>query len=111
MEYLHKHKTKLNRYNYINNLIILSIFVLSILTILYAYYTESSNIKTAILIISNIIIVILFEMSIWIDYKKDTHKFSIEGWKQLLDKINVEKIDESILKRFKENEDYSKKIL
>jgi hypothetical protein len=99
--------TKKYRYlNRINNLLILLICCQSILTILYVKWYDSNKLYV---ILSNIAIVIWIEISIWISYLEDLHKFSSISWIQVYELLQeTNEFTDEIKRRYETNLEFSR---
>jgi len=100
------HMKKYRYLNRINNLLILLIFSQSILTILYVKWYDSNKLY---LILSNISIVIWIEVSIWISYLEDLHKFSNISWTQVYESLQESnEFTDEIKRRYETNLEFSR---
>ena len=99
--------TKKYRYlNRINNLLILLICCQSILTILYVKWYDSNKLYV---ILSNIAIVIWIEISIWISYLEDLHKFSSISWIQVYELLQeTNEFTDEIKRSYETNLEFSR---
>ena len=90
----------------INLFLIFLIFCQSILTILYVKWYDYNKFYV---VISNIIIVILIEISIWINYLEDLHWFSNVSWMQVYDLLQeTNEFTDEIKKRYETNLEFSR---
>lgn len=90
----------------INLFLIFLIFCISILTILYIKWYDF---KKFYVILANISIVILLEVSIWISYLEDVHWFSNVSWMQVYDLLQeTNEYTDEIKRRYETNLEFSR---